>query len=634
MFIVNKVVTALFEQAHTMQSIYQTTQRYFGKRVFAECLTAQGMERMTFAQMDKKTRRYAAYAQAHFKGQYVGIYAKNSPRWICAFWGLMMAGFVPVLLNTAVSAGSVHGVVDCFELKDVVVDGAYAVWRDRPDVRTASMDDMDNAPASPVVAAWADAFAVSTSGTEGAPKNYLFDGEAMCQQIRISQDVLATAPAFSCYGRKNSIKLLAFLPFYHIFGLVTLVLWFSFFGRTLVFAMDDTPQELQRACRQARVTHFFAVPIVWNTIVKRLKGEVAKQGATDKFEQAVEKSISIQKLFPRLGQWLAKHVLFKQIVRKLFGKSLVVGISGGAYCPEDTLRIVNALGYNLMNGYGSTEAAIVCVNDSPYIGDRIEAHCGKIFPSVTHTIDPQTGELILEGGTLYCAQVQDGLPVPRGEAPLHTHDCAAIDEDGNLHLLGRLDDMLIGPNGENLAPDAIELYYRDIGTEDYCVMSLQGKLLLVINRKALPGTTSDLRTALMQASKNVPLVERVHEVRLVNYPCRTAIGKANRRVLAEAFVADSLAYTTLEAEAKRQADTPEANAVRNAMANLLNMNAADIDDCDDFFVNLGGDSLQYFELTYRLSAQFQTQISYGETLPTTVEDIVKKIVRTQEGEDK
>jgi len=632
MYIVDKVVKTLFAEAHTMRSIYQMTHRFFGKRVFAERVTADGIRRMSFVEMDALTRRYAAYVEAHCAGEYVGLYAKNSERWICAFWGLLMAGRVPVLLNTSIAPAAVSAVAEDFGLKDVVVDKPYAVWAGKEGVRMCTFDAMDAEEVGAPEEKWCDFFAVSTSGTEGKPKSYVFNGEAMCQQILISREVLSTAPAFSCYGRKNAIKVLAFLPFYHIFGLVTLVLWFSFFGRTLVFPRDDSPLELQRACREAKVTHFFAVPLVWDTIVNRLKAEVARESAEAKFKEGVEKSLALQKMFPRFGQWVAKRVFFKRITDKLFGPSLVLGISGGAYCSGETLRLVNALGYNLLNGYGSTEAAIVSVNVSPNVRDRIRPNCGKVFGSIDYSVDEETGELVLNGSTLYYAQMVDGRLLPRDGAPVHTRDFGSVDEARTLTLLGRLDEMMIGPNGENLAPDAIEPYYRNLGTDDYCVLAQDGKPVLAINRAALGAKAEALRAVIAEANKRVPLAERVHEVRLVDYPCRTAIGKANRRALSEGFATGAIAYNSLSEGAKQQAEDTVSVAVRQAVAAVLKLAPAEIDDNDDFFVNLGGNSLQYFELMSGLSAEHRLQVSYAETLPTTVGAMAEAIRRMRGGE--
>ena len=391
--------------------------------------------------------------------------------------------------------------------------------------------------------------------------------------------------------------------------------------------------EMQRAIRASKVTHFFAVPLVWDTVVARLKAQIAASGETARFEKGVEKSIALQKMFPRFGQWVAKRVLFKQITDKLFGRSLVLGISGGAYCSGDTLKIINALGYNLLNGYGSTEAAIVSVNTSPNIRDRMKPNCGKIFRSVSYEVDQETGELILAGDTLYYAKMQAGELLPRGDALVRTRDVASIDEEENLTLLGRLDEIMIGPNGENLSPDVIEGHYRTLGTDDYCVLVCEAKLTLAVNRTTLP-TGVDLRAVIAEANKTVPLVERVQEVRLVDYPCRTAIGKANRRALLEGFRSGTVAYASLREEERNQSTDPDAEVARQAVAAVLHIAPKDIDDYDDFFINLGGNSLQYFELMSQVSAEHKIQVSYAETLPTTVASMAERLRESRKGESR
>lgn len=620
MRIVDKTVKTLFEKEHTMQSIYQTMHRVFGKRVFAEHLRAEGIESMSFVEMDRLTHCYASYIKNAVDNTYVGLYAKNSEQWICAFWGILMAGHTPVLLNTSIDDASVLSVMADFALDTVVVDKQYPLFALQTEIQTVSFAEMEAAEYRPFEEDWCDRFGVSTSGTEGKPKSYLFDGEAMCAQILISQEVLAANPVFSCYHKKDTVKLLAFLPFYHIFGLITLVIWFSFFGRTLVFPLDDSPKEMQRACKEAKVTHFFAVPVVWNTLVKKLEAELARQGETERFEKGIKTSISLQKAFPRFGQWFAKQVIFKKVTDSLFGPSLQLAISGGAFLPPHTLCVINSLGYNLLNGYGSTEAGIVSVNIAKRIDRRIRPDCGDIFSSVRYRIDPQTGELLLNGNTLYCAKQVQGKTIPRNGKEIGTNDIATLN-GRTLTLEGRLDEMIIGPNGENLSPDSIENFFASVGADDYCVISYESKAVLIINKSSVKTTIKQLQNLVMDVNKEIPLTQRVHEVRLVDIPCRTSAGKANRKVLSEGMRNKTLPYDVLSAEPREQSASPEAVVIRNAIASVLSLNPNEIDDFDDFFINLGGNSLQYFELISLLSQHFDTQIQFVEKIPSSVQEI-------------
>ena len=70
------------------------------------------------------------------------------------------------------------------------------------------------------------------------------------------------------------MKLLMFLPLFHIFGLVASYFWFAFFGRTFVFLSDYSPNTILSTIRRHKVTHLFAVPLLWDTLAKEIKKEV------------------------------------------------------------------------------------------------------------------------------------------------------------------------------------------------------------------------------------------------------------------------------------------------------------------------------------------------------------------------
>ncbi len=50
----------------------------------------------------------------------------------------------------------------------------------------------------------------------------------------------------------------------------------------------------------------------------------------------------------------------------------------------------------------------------------------------------------------------DGNFTEFGDEFYPTNDLVNIDETGRLHIIGRLDDVIIGPNGENISPEEIE----------------------------------------------------------------------------------------------------------------------------------------------------------------------------------
>jgi long-subunit acyl-CoA synthetase (AMP-forming) len=74
------------------------------------------------------------------------------------------------------------------------------------------------------------------------------------------------------------LKLLALLPFYHIFGLTAVYLWFSFFSRTFVHLSDLSPETVVNTIKRHKVTHIFAVPLFWEKVYKAAIKTIKKRG--------------------------------------------------------------------------------------------------------------------------------------------------------------------------------------------------------------------------------------------------------------------------------------------------------------------------------------------------------------------
>ena len=91
----------------------------------------------------------------------------------------------------------------------------------------------------------------------------------------------------------GEVRMLAFLPLYHIFGLEAMYLWFAFVGSGFVFVTDMAPANLLRTVRNNNVTHIFAVPLLWHAVEKNVVHTIA--GEDEKLQKKFEtaKKISL-----------------------------------------------------------------------------------------------------------------------------------------------------------------------------------------------------------------------------------------------------------------------------------------------------------------------------------------------------
>ena len=162
---------------------------------------------------------------------------ENSPKWIYIFWGLLMAGYKPLLMNKRLGDVLNKNVIGLTNLKVVITDAKTTLG-----IEELLVDEFDLSNVEIISDfKWANEIALSTSATSLDVKVCCYDGMAIASQIKNTKDVVKKNPLLK--KRYNGeIKMLAFLPFYHIFGLVASYFWYGFFNRTFVFLKDlSTP---------------------------------------------------------------------------------------------------------------------------------------------------------------------------------------------------------------------------------------------------------------------------------------------------------------------------------------------------------------------------------------------------------
>lgn len=372
---VNRVKTniaTLMKSSHTFESIFNISFSK-DKYILFEQATYSGINKITYLEGKENVNKYACYFYNNISSDahYVGLYLENSPKWIYCFYGLLKSGFVPVLLSTAAQDSEINKIIKKLDIKYIVSN------KKLNNVNNVLLEDIisfDNSNKKEINN-WANEIVFMTSGVSNDPKLALYTGEEITNQISTSFNILKTNYQFASTYKKL-FKHLVILPFYHIFGLIAVFIWFAFFNVTFVFPLDLKPNSIRQACMLSGITHIFAVPLFWDTIVKQINFEVAKQNKVEKFNKFIDLSIKIQKLFPKKGPKFIRKVLFKKYLDKIFGPSISFCISGGGNISYDTLRIINGLGYPLMNGYGATEIGIVSLENSNKILNRISGSIG------------------------------------------------------------------------------------------------------------------------------------------------------------------------------------------------------------------------------------------------------------------
>ena len=151
--------------------------------------------------------------------------------------------------------------------------------------------------------------------------------------------------------------------------------------------------------------------------------------------------------------------------------SLKFGIVGGAFCsPQKFVDIEKKLGLTLLSSLGQTEVVggiTICNPEDSLdvrantVGHFVDLVEGKIDTSnLEEYALRKIGEILVRGPMIMNGYYGCSESVCDEDGWLHTGDLGWLDEDQNLHLSGRLKEIIIR-GGENIVPYELELYLND-----------------------------------------------------------------------------------------------------------------------------------------------------------------------------
>lgn len=605
----------LSKSQRSFSDIYRIMQERFRDEIFAEEYKDGEIIRTSYRELFEGVESTAAALSCMYPDSYnkfIAIRMANSTLWVKCFFGVLMAGMRPVLINTRLDEESVEYVLK--------TSGAVAVLTDEETDKADYINANGFEKKAFVSQKWADEIVLMTSGTTGTPKMVVYDGSAMCEQILVSGWVVKQNPTIK-YDRSLHIRLVALLPFYHIFGLSTTLMWFGFFGRTLLFPPGMDSESIQFTCKVGHATHFFAIPLVWSTAVRKLLAQAKQQGRADTLRKAVKLSNSLQSVFPRFGAFVARNILFKSVREQMFGTDLRFCISGGGFISDEVVEIMNGLGYSLHCGYGMTETGITSVDLSRKAKHRNQNTVGRPFPIIDYKINSK-GELLLKGGNLCSAFLtENGIVARNKNEYFNTGDMCSVDSRGRFLLFGRKDDVIIGENGENISPDMIEQRISVPGAVSMCVLGLdilgdtRPVAVLQLRESTSPYEKARIAQRIFSAIDGLPLTERPAKVFFTFAELPSNLGKVKRSQLRKmiddgAVICEEMKRPESDNFDKIYDDSIKMylDDIRGVFAQVLSKDVSEISADSHFIYDLGGDSMSYFNLVSLVSKKYSVEI--------------------------
>ena len=506
----------------TLADLFEYSTKTYTDRLFTTY--ADGREQYTYGQFKAKTVEISALMSAYGIGsrEKVVILSENTPNYAVVLFAATAFGRVMVPILPDCSENEVGNII--------VHSEAKAVFASSSQLSKVSPENMERlelvvnmstfevvkgnsveTPAAIVESLPDDLAAILyTSGTSGNAKGVMLSHRNLCHNLVGIPDL------FECH---EGFRFLSILPIAHTYEMSIGLLFPMASGVSIYYlGKTPTPSALIAALTQVKPHGMCSVPLVIEKI----------------YRKSVLKTVKGSKALT----WLQAHapaLLYRIIGKKLlktFGGELEVVAIGGAKMDPEVEAFLQMARFPYLIGYGLTETApLVCANK---LGKKPIGQTGPHARGVQIRIDnpdPITGkgELVVKGPNVMLGYYKD--PERTAEAFtkdgwFRTKDLATLDKAGNVYITGRLGNMILGPSGENIYPEEIEVVINSIdGVEESLVKSENGHLVAIV-KLADGAAVPDIMGI---TNKLVNKASQLGEVRYITEPfVKTATQKIRR----------------------------------------------------------------------------------------------------------
>ncbi|MBQ4183932.1 MAG: acyl--CoA ligase, partial [Bacteroidales bacterium] len=362
---------------------------------------------ITYKELGERVARRRAFIESLGlpKGSHIAIFDKNSQDAIEMFLAVTTSGYVAMNFPAALPEMAVIGSCMKFDVAAIMV-------RDEFKPLTEKLQGVKVCPVSSIAETGVPSVKVDpdspaaiffTGGTTGTPKGAVLTHRAL---MRGNYNTIFKP------GKVIGVhRYIAILPLSHVFGLIAGTMG-CFYTGNLIFTCEDMKATIGK------------LPVIKPTLLV---------------------------IVPGVCDILAG--LCKMYGPQFLGGSLRLIISGAANVPPRLVDIFTKMGVEFCFGYGLTETANLTSANADAITHPTSI--GKIYPEQqTKVVD---GELWVKGDNVFSGYYKD--PEKTAEAFsedgwFRTGDLVRFDEEGFLYITGRIKNLIILDNGENVSPES------------------------------------------------------------------------------------------------------------------------------------------------------------------------------------
>lgn len=335
-----------------------------------------------------------------------------------------------------------------------------------------------------------------TSGTTGFSKGVMLTYRSLTNNLQWALDTLGkfTEPGDN---------MLSFLPMAHMYGLMIDFLFGFCRGVHINFLTRlPSPTLVSDTLQDLKPKLVSSVPLVVEKIIRK---KIFPTIETNRMRLLMNMPLISHKVKERV----------RDFVMQAFGGNIKELIIGGAGLNKEIEQFLIDINFPITVGYGATETGPM-ITYCDYT-DFKAGTCGRAVANMEVKIlsdDPahKPGEIVTRGYDVMAGYYKNAEATKQAiddDNWFHTGDLGVMDEDGLVYIRGRIKNMLLGADGQNVYPEEIENEINSMAMVNECIIIQKGNQLIGLVHpdmeaaNSLGITKEDLMKIMEQNRKNL-----------------------------------------------------------------------------------------------------------------------------------
>jgi len=450
----------------TLPELFRITASRFPDR---PCFTVYDPDRTTlsYAETLARIESLAAFlaSEGVKKGDKVALTGKNSPEWAVCYLAILFAGAVVVPIDYQIKNEEIVSIIKASDAIALFVDeekydaldpaklGLKARWS-LSKKKPGYCYEMAGAEKAADPAVESDLAAILfTSGTTGTPKGVMLTHANLVSDCFLAQGNLSIFHTDVFY---------ALLPIHHSYTMLAVFIEALSVGAEIVFGQRMVTKAILKDLKEARVTMFLGVPLLFNKVLDGIMKGIKEKGAL--VYGLIRFLMSISGFVKKVFKVNPGKKMFGAILDKASLRTIRICISGGGPLAPSVFRMYNQLGIDFVQGYGLTETSpIIALNPTEAYK---EESVGKVLPGMEMRIidkdDEGRGQIVVKGPMVMQGYYKNEEATRESfrDGWLLTGDIGYLDEDDYLYLTGRAKNLIVTEGGKNVYPEEIENHFQ------------------------------------------------------------------------------------------------------------------------------------------------------------------------------